>query len=193
MADRVLTDFAKKGKAYQQDMKGYFQKTFGMENYIKSGLEAAVYNLDENTVVKESNLQLGTSNVLERIERVMLGNFFFPETGYTPFALGKSDEGELEFGLKQRKIQLGNGEMEDDDIEKWLKEKGWRMKDSFLRNYVSENGELCCMDMHGGNIVRDRDGNIVCIDPCVVPNSYEREMGGHYDYDNPPILCTTKH
>ena len=60
-----------------------------------------------------------------------------------------------------------------------------KMKDDFLNHYVSKGGDLACLDLHGENVVKDTNGNIICIDPCVIPNVYELELGGTYQYDMP--------
>lgn len=89
--------------------------------------------------------------------------------------------------LKQPFVQFDKSEpMTDEEVATWAKEQGFEMKDSFLHNCTSPGNDLACMDMHNENVVRTNDGKIVCIDPCVIPNVYELELRGFYDYDDPP-------
>ena len=111
---------------------------------------------------------------------------YFPETAYEVFGLGTDSDGKMSFALRQKEIKMSGEALTDEEIEAWLKEKGWKMKDSWLRNYISGDEMLACMDMHNENVVKDKDGNIVCIDACVIPNSYPAGMKGNFNCDKPP-------
>ena len=181
----VLLDFAKAAGKYKEDMYGDLEERYGEK--IGDGAEADVFKTDDGRVAKASTLSLSNGS-MEKVERIMLSNHHFPETAYSVEGLGEAPNGELLFELTQPWIDFSDEKMSDNEIEQWLEKRGrgWKMADSFFHNYVSKGNNLACLDMHDENVVKTKDGEIVCVDPCVVPNYYDLMLKGYYNYDDPP-------
>lgn len=181
----VLLDFAKSAGVYKEDMYREYRDKYG--DVVGDGMEAFVYNRGDGRVAKVSTLGIAGGN-LARVERLMLSNHYFPETAYEVDGLGTQKTGELVFGLHQPFIDFDDTEMEEDEVQKWVENRGrgWKVGDSWTWSYVSKGNDLACLDMHGKNVVRTKDGTVVCLDPCVVPNHYDLMVNGHYNYDDPP-------
>lgn len=184
-ASGVLEQFARASGKFREDLQTAYTEQYG--DPIGHGMESDVYDDGKGYVMKSSTLGMDTKTTLGKIERIMLGNIQFPETGYKPIEMGKAPDGGLLFGLRQRWIPFDEGKkVSDTEIQKWLKERGWDLADPERHSYVSKGWDLACLDMHDDNLVRMKDGQILCIDPCVVPNTEAVGLFGYYDYENPP-------
>ena len=183
--NEILTAFAKESGNYHENLRDDMIEEYG--DPIGHGMESDVFYANPHTVVKASSLGMDTKDTLSKIERIMLGNIYFPETGYVPTALGKSPDGGLLFGLRQNLVNFkGTKPLTDKEISRWLGEKGWQLADPKEHSYVSKGWDLAGLDMHNENVVRDKRGRIFCIDPCVIPNTEKVGLFGYYDYGNPP-------
>lgn len=183
----IVRDFATVADCLFPDASGACEKEYGKR--FASGMEASVYNAGDN-VVKTSGLGLASTDILQKIERILLSNIFFPETAYEVIGFG-GEKGVLDvdgatFVLAQPRVSLSEELLADEEIEAFLKSKGFKAKDMFWHSFVSEDNNLAAMDMHGENVVKTKDGKIVVIDPCVIPNVYDLELRGFYNYDEPP-------
>lgn len=185
-AEKVLLDFAKaSGKIFDKPYEMLKEK-YGKS--IGKGLESNGVFKDGNTVVKNSWLSLGALDmgVLQKIERIILGNKYYPETKYRVDGLGLV-KGEVTFLLRQPFVDFkGSLPLTDEEIDEWAAERGFFIRERWTANYATEGNDLASLDMHNQNVVRSVDGQIVCIDPCVIPNVYAIGIRGFYDYDNPP-------
>lgn len=183
-ATQVLEDFAKASGNYIDNMQETFARQYG--DPIGNGMESDVFD-GGAYVIKSSTLGMDTKDTLSKIERIFLGNIYFPETGYQPFGLGTAPDGGPLFALRQNFVHLDKDKkLGDKEIEIWLKDRGWDLADPKERSFVSRGWDLLGLDMHNDNIVRTKDGHVVCIDPCVVPNTESRGLFGYYDYNKPP-------
>lgn len=184
--DKILETFAKASDAYiEGDIRNELKKTYG--DIIGDGLESWVYHSDNNQeVIKSTTFDVGGVSTLTKIERLILGNIYFPETAYEPFAIGKDKNGDLNFALKQRKAIFEETPLTQEQIKKWLEARGWILYNAWCGNFVSKGNDLACMDMHEGNVVQTKEGSILCIDPCVYPNLLTLGIKGYYDYRYPP-------
>ena len=185
MQEKVLVDFAIHEKVYYDDIDSLFEAYF-RRLPTNNGRESVVYYTGTKCVVKDSSLDVGTYGPLQKIERIMLGNICFPETAYKPFAIGMSKTRGLRFALSQKEIQEDDKPLTNEEIKEWMKCRGWSEIEKYT--YASSDKILQCLDMHEKNVIRSKDGDIVCIDQCVVPY--------HYNYDKPPksipILSTNR-
>ena len=184
-ATKVLEDFAKAAGMYSDDLIADFSKKHGKP--IGHGMESDVFREDGGHVVKSSTLGMDTKDTLSKIERILLGNIYFPETGYEPFGMGRSPDGGLLFALRQNYIPFKRKtKLDDNAINDWLKKKGWDVADPEKKSFVSHGWDLAALDMHNDNVVMTDGGDVVCVDPCIVPNTERVGLFGYYDYDNPP-------
>ena len=183
----IVRDFATVADCLFPDASGECEKDYGKR--FASGMEASVYNAGDN-VVKTSCLGIASSDIMQKIERILLGNIFFPETAYEVIGFGGEkgvlDVGGATFVLAQPRVALSGEPLADEEIEAFLKSRGFKAKDIFWHSFVSEDNNLAAMDMHGENVVKTKDGRIVVIDPCVIPNVYDLDLRGFYSYDEPP-------
>ena len=173
--EKILVDFAIHDKSYYEDIDSFFENHFG-DCPKKHGMEAVVYDTGTGVVVKDSSLDAGTYGPLQKIERIMLGNICFPETAYMPFAIGKSKTRGLRFAISQKKVHEDEKHLTNEEIKEWMKNRGWNEIGECA--YASFDKVLECVDMHERNVIRTKEGDIVCIDHSVVPY--------HYNYDSPP-------
>lgn len=182
---KVLVDFAKAAGKHKKQLLGNLELKYGKQ--IGDGAEANVFKTDDGRVAKASTLGLAEGTLL-KIERLMLSNHYFPETAYSVEGIGESPSGEMLFELMQPWIDFSDTKMNDDEIAEWLEKRGrgWDVGDAFFHNYVSKGRDLACLDMHNENVVKTKDGKIVCVDPCIVPNYYDLMLKGYYNYDDPP-------
>ena len=181
----VLLDFAEATGNLIPNMKENFEKKYGKR--IGKGAEAWVFRESEDKVVKASDLSVEGRTCLQQLERLMISNDHFPETAYSPFAVGQDEAGGLVYGLRQNYIQYDeDNPLTEEEIERWLRDRGWNSEDKVLYGYASKGGDLACLDMHGQNVVQDDKGNIFCLDPCVIPNVWGIFRRSYYNYDDPP-------
>lgn len=90
-ATQALTAFAKKAGCYVEDATATCEDRYGNPISEKS-MESTVYDHGA-TVVKASTFGFGSDGMLQKIERLILGNRYFPETGYTPIGFGNAAAG----------------------------------------------------------------------------------------------------
>lgn len=182
---KALIDFAKAADRFSETPNKELKEKYGES--IGGGVEANVYKKDDQTVAKVSTLGIA-GGPMERVERLMLSNHYFPDTAYSVDKLGQIPNGEVLFMLEQPWIDFADEKLSDEEIGEWLKNngRGWHLADSFVFAYASEGKDLACLDMHGENVVKTKTGKIVCVDPCVVPNYYDLMIGGHYNAYEPP-------
>ena len=181
----VLLDFAGATGNLIPNMRESFTEKYGEK--IGKGAEAWVFKESDTGVVKASDLSVEGATCLQQLERLMISNNFFPETAYEPFAVGEDDNGGLVYGLRQNYVKFDENEpLTEEEIERWLKDRDWILQDQMMYGYASKGGDLACLDMHGENVVKDKQGNIFCLDPCVIPNVWGIFQRSYYNYDDPP-------
>lgn len=186
-AKQVLSAFAKKAGCYIEDATATCEDRYG-NPISENSMESTVYDHGA-TVVKESTFGFGSDGMLQKIERLILGNRYFPETGYTPIGFGNAAAGidQPVFLLEQPKVQYDQSNpLTDDEIQAWMKTRGFEPNPEQPYAYQTEWGDLACLDCHNENVIRTNDGRIVNIDPGVIPNTEDVGLDGYYDYENPP-------
>lgn len=196
LVSNILCDFAKAFGRYSDSLRADCTKQYG--DIFASGMEASVFDSGASDVIKVSSLELGSETSIQKVERLFLGNHFFPETKYTVEKLGKETprESQVAFQLRQLKVEFAEKEISNNEIQRYLNSKGFVSKDSLCWTYESEDGSLACLDMHGENVVKTKSGAIVTIDPCIIPSTPELRfsvagLSAKYDYDRPPakLFC----
>lgn len=186
-ATQILSAFAKKAGCYVEDSNATCQERYG-EPVHEGSMESTVYD-HGSTVVKASTFGFGSDGMLQKVERIILGNRYFPETGYTPIGFGNAAAGidQPVFLLEQPKVQYDQSEpLTEQEIQTWMKTRGFEPNPEQPHAYQTEWGDLACLDCHNENVIRTNDGRIVNIDPGVIPNTEDAGLDGYYDYDNPP-------
>lgn len=147
-----------------------------------AGEESDVY--DAKSSVIKTFTDILTPNMLTAMERVMLGNYYFPEAKYDILGFGifkRENNSFIGMLLKQRKFDFSVGEMCDAELLKYIFSLGLTPEGSGdeIRN-ISRDGMLSISDMHSGNVRKTSDGSVIAVDVCCMFNQDK------YDFDNPP-------
>lgn len=97
--ERALEDWARADGCWFDNVTRRIENTFGPE--ISHGAEAKVFHLDDTHVVKVISSLFDQQKTFDRIT---LTNFVFPFTGLQLLGLGRNEDGEFCFVVKQRFI-----------------------------------------------------------------------------------------
>lgn len=172
--DMVL-DFAKANGAFEWDLEDYVLDNSG--DFINDGMESYVYDYPEKDEKGRSQVlkhmeepYICASNSQQILERFILGNLLFPETGYKIPKVTKNNHGKLGFALLQPKLELSGNPVNYKDLKNWAQKRGWE-KDTDWESgdftWLSPSDNLMSVDMHSENVVCDVDGRIYNLDPGV--------------------------
>ena len=171
----LVKEFAKASGAWEEDIVGRMDSMAGKYYYLDEGSEAKVYEDpdDSSKVIKDMKLWVGITNPRDYLERLILGNYYFPETAYEISAIGPG----MEMIGRQRKVDLAEESLSEDEIKDWCEKRGWNTTwfSATSHKGYSPSDFLVSGDMHRGNVVKDVDGHILNLDPAVtLEDVYDR-------------------
>jgi len=150
---------------------------FGEDNYLDKGGEAEVfYNPDEGMVYKIHHFPF-EQEPLKLFDRVSIHNTLFPESLYEVVGFTHKDVyGDDVFSiiLKQPFVEKGNSVVSQEEMDEEMSKRGFVETDGM---YI--NDDYAIGDLHPGNVLKDKDGNYIFIDPLIDINTPEAGYGGH--------------
>lgn len=133
--------------------------------FVDRGAEAKVYKYGNNNVLKVNNLSQHEEPI-EFLDRLAIHNALFPETKYTLLGFNRTD-GEFSAIVKQPFIYIGSGNKNT------FKNKMLVQADMESRGFEYQGGNMylnndyLVEDLHSGNALVDKNGEIFYIDPIV--------------------------
>lgn len=173
--EQQLERFARGEKCWYGD-----EQSLDMRNFIGCGCEARVYESKDLTkVLKVVNYTMTCCSPKEFIDlRITMFNLLYPETAYELVGFSRY-YGDFCFVLEQPFIE--GTRMELSEIEREMNKRGF-MNDRY--QFVNDN---CIVeDLHQGNVLKDKYGNVFVIDaiPSLVSskNKTVNESVNHNDY-----------
>lgn len=186
--ERALEAWARHDGCWYDNAIEHALKHYGGE--IDHGTEAHVFHYDDSSVVKVVSSMFDPQETLDRIS---LTNFIAPATNLELLGLGRGEDGELCFIVKQPFIQgkhIEPGEIEIKGLDQFE-----------CVNPDSENPEYMTPyyllgDLHDRNLIQDDFGNVQIIDCNLFLNTPELGRGGQWvipqrEYDEESILKMT--
>ncbi|NDV78913.1 hypothetical protein [Dysgonomonas sp. 511] len=126
--------------------------------FIGSGCEARVYaDTDITKILKVVSYNVSCHSPKRFLdERIVLYNLLFPETAYELIGFAKYYD-DFCFVVKQSFIEGCRLEMEEIEVE--MQKRGFNAS-----GYKFVNQEFAVEDLHQGNVLKDKQGNIFVID-----------------------------
>ena len=150
------------------------ENTMKTWNFIGNGCESHVYECKDITkIIKVMNYNIYSSSPKQFLEeRIVLYNQLFSETAYELIGFARFYD-DFCFDLTQPFIEGDRLELEE--IESEMNNRGF-----YGQYYKFINQQCMVEDLHQGNVLKDKSGNIFVIDAIpsfIVPNSQK-------DFDN---------
>lgn len=159
--------------------EGFWVDYFGQKKYwdfMGSGLEADVFRVDDHTVKKVVQYDMNHDTPLEYLDRLALHNYLFPEAPYKLTGITRSRFG-LCFIVEQPIIK-NVLPADSKEVSKYMKQAGFKDMGSNL--YI--NKSYIDGDLHSGNVLTDKEGNLIFIDPVIKLNTTEEKLGGNREF-----------
>ena len=173
--ERNLQEWALKEGCWFPDADNNLAKIYN--DKIGEGAEAKVY-YSAPDVIKTIGCRF---NPQEMLDRIAITNFLFPETRLELIGLGRREDGEFCFVVKQPFIK---GEyVQDETVHLDMLEDFRPDPDGLYAGFVNDRYVLS--DLHDRNILRSPDGNLFIIDCNVRLNTPEIGKGGKWEI--PPV------
>lgn len=139
---------------------------------IGAGEEAIVwYDKDSGKVIKTQDT-FQYDNLQQKLDGITLHNAYFPEAAIKVLGFGRNKNGDFQVIVEQPFIQ--GEKLTPKDIKDYLENAGFKEDE----NGHFSNGDTIIEDLHTGNAIKDKDGNIIVIDPIMRLNTKEQGYGG---------------
>lgn len=181
--ESVLERYCKSIGAWHDDLYGECQSKYGQP--FDTGAEAACYDAGDS-VVKATDLSM-TTEPIRAMERIMLHNFYFPESAVEILGMGRLYEnGPFGILTRQRKFKFDPKPVDIGEKLDFMADRGFLVRDGVGDEYVSIDKSIVSGDLHKDNIRWTTDGKIVVPDSYTSLNIPEYNADGKYDLDNPP-------
>lgn len=141
--------------------------------YIGKGMESEVFlSPDGNSVYKANDLEF-YDTPLSFLNTIDKHNELFPESTYELIGFTKrEDTRKLAFVLKQPFIQAERGATEQEVVEE-LEKLGFS---SGVSNLVFTKWNIEVLDLHEGNVLVDKKGNLFFIDPVIFVEEFKESL-----------------
>lgn len=168
---KVLEQYARENGLW---VDFYGQKKYW--DFAGSGAEARVYHLDDNNVKKVVDPDVLHETPLEYLDRISLHNYLFPEAPIDLIGFTRIPEG-FAFIVKQPTIKNA-----DNASKQEIKAEMERMGFEDMGGNMFISKDYIVEDLHTGNVLKTKEGNLVFIDPKVTLNLKDEGYGGNREY-----------
>lgn len=168
---KVLEQYARENGLW---VDFYGQKKYW--DFAGSGAEARVYHLDDNNVKKVVDPDVLHETPLEYLDRISLHNYLFPEALIDLIGFTRTPEG-FAFIVKQPTIKNA-----DNASKQEIKAEMERMGFEDMGGNMFISKDYIVEDLHTGNVLKTKEGNLVFIDPKVTLNLKDEGYGGNREY-----------
>jgi hypothetical protein len=145
---------------------------------IASGEEAIVWADPENGKVIKTQDTFQYENLQQKLDGITLHNAYNPESTIKVLGFGRNSKGEFQVIVEQPFIQ--GEKLTPDEIHDYLESIGFKKTE----NDHYTDGHTIVEDVHTGNAVKTKEGNIVIIDPIMRLNTKELGYGGERQLSN---------
>jgi len=156
-------------RVWSTDNNYYIEDYTTLGEYQDKGMESQVYyNSDSNSVFKVNDLEF-YDTPLDYLDAIAIHNQLFPEVplvvkGFTT----RQDTFNFAVIVEQPFVQAERGATQEE-----VKEELSKMGYSYLQDNAYTNGVYTIEDLHEGNILINKEGSLVFIDPVIRINDIQ--------------------
>ena len=165
-----IEQYAKENSIWTDNTSQVLTKKYGEP--LASGEEAIVWYDQANGKVIKTQDTFQYENLQQKLDGIALHNSYFPEAPIKVLGFGRNAKGEFQVIVEQPFIQ--GEKLTPTEIHNYLESLGFKQNE----NGHYSNGEVIIEDVHTGNAIKDKDGNIIVIDPIMRLNTPEQGYGG---------------
>ena len=170
-ADKLIEDHIQE-RYYIGNFDTYMNKEYGEYEFLRKGGESLVYLASNEKKNKIAVKRFRAKNGLFRslINKVILQNLLFPEAPYVLKGFTKDKNNKYQIILEQPYFEHTNKVSPEEVKNDMVNNRGFKEIDNEI--FISK--DYVVRDLHGGNVLKGRNGELLYIDPIIRLNRNNR-------------------